>query len=838
MTDAWTPGPAPSNGWTPGPPPAPAPPIAPELPLADQWNPEAGCLSSGCTLSVVGNIILNCAEGASISYAANGALVWSLALNDGSDNVALQQWAGGELVSTPLEVSNTDGSVWFNTPVTLAADPTTAMGAATKDYVDNHSGGIPEAPMDNYPYARYMAGWERLPQTYIPEAPGGQIFARFNATWTPLPIQDDAPGDGSTYGRSNGAWNQALAITGGTVTGSLTVNQVLTVQGSNSLVLNAPVTGGSQRAILGMASNITRWQLMLGDGTAEGANNAGANFSLSAYGVAGAFLGNWLTITRATGAAVFGGPVTANAGLAVNGSLAVPGPGNFILLGGNPGDFLQTNGLGVLAWAPSAGGGGGIPDAPADSRNYARFNNTWAAIAGFPEAPADGQLYGRQSLGWAVIPGGGGGIADAPNDGTSYARKSAAWAHLTHNDITDWAATLASYATTAQLAAYVPLAGGAMTGTLYLPYDPIVPLGAATKQYVDAHAGGIGEAPTDGQLYSRQSSAWTPTVVPLGDNRIINGDMRVDQRNNGAAGTGIGVFTVDRWFFGTNVAGNILNWGRNYNGGSNTAQFVAAGFPYNLGFQVFQARTLAAADYFALYQPIEADMVGDFAWGTTNARPVTLSFWVLSNQIGLFSGSIRNYAGTRSYPFTFNIPTGGVATRIVVNIPGDTTGTWVMSGPGGALHVLFDLGSGANFRGAAGVWTTGNLVGVTGAVSLVATIGLIFSISGIKLEVGSVATPFNRQSMAKTLADCQRYYQSFSHTFNCWQGAGAFFYGAETYPQVMRASPTAAVSGQSYTNSSAYTVSNLATNNFLAYATATALGYAYASAVVALTAEI
>jgi hypothetical protein len=824
VTDSWTPGPAPSNGWTPGPPPAPAPPIAPELPLADQWNPEAGCLSSGCTLSVVGNIILNCAEGASISYAANGSLIWSLALNDGSDNVALQQWAGGELVSTPLEVSNTDGSVWFNTPVTLAADPTTAMGAATKDYVDNHSGGIPEAPMDNYTYARYMATWERLPQTYIPEAPNtGQRFGRFNSIWQLDAIQVDAP-DSSNYVRQNGAWTAAayLPLAGGTITGSLTVNQVMTVQGPNSLVLNAPLN--NPRAILCSASNVMRWVLNLGDGTTEGLNNVGANFSLQAYSTTGPLLGTWLTIARADGSTTFNGSgVTINGGLAVNGLLALAGPANLAIFGGAAGQVLSTNGSGILYWAnPGSGGGGG-------------------------------------------------GIDDAPIDGTSYARKSAAWVHLTHSDITDWATSIplasstppamdgtaapgvattfsrgdhvhptdTSRAAASALASYVPLAGGSMTGTLFLPYDPIVPLAAATKQYVDAHAGGIGEAPTDGQLYSRQSSAWTPTVVPLGDNRIINGDMRVDQRNNGAAGTATNVYTVDRWLYGTNVAGNILNWGRNYNGGSNTAQFLAAGFPYNLGFQVFQARTLAAADYFALYQPIEADMVGDLAWGTTNARPVTLSFWVLSNQTGTFSGSIRNYAGTRSYPFTFNISTVVVATRIVVNIPGDITGTWVVSGNAGALIVGFDLGAGVNWRGPAGAWTAGNLIGATGAVSLAATIGLIFSIGGVKLEVGNIATPFNRQSLARTFADCQRYYiRDALLGATSYALAGGTFWNSSMLPTTMRASPTMTVAGSSYTNCSTPAIAPESASSFYINALATVTGGATWYAAFTASAEL
>jgi hypothetical protein len=438
-----------TNQWVPG--PAPAPPAwVPPLPPANEWSPAEGCGSGGP--AIASGIVLT-ARPATIT-----AMPWVVTVNDGGSpaNFSVDHYdSSGNLIDSPIVISGVDGSVL------LAQDPTQPMGAATKEYVDSHAGGgdVEEAPMDNYPYARYMATWERLPLTYIPEAPGGQVFGRFNGTWLPVPIQADAPSDGGTYGRSNGAWNPALALTGGTITGSLTVNQVLTVQGPNSLVLNAPIN--NQRSIMSMTSNLARWVLTLGDMTTEDASNHGANFSLSAYGVTGAFLGNWLTMARSDGSAAFAGPLNANGGLAVNGVLALQGPGSFYLPGGAPGDFLQTNGAGALAWAPTAGGGGGIPDAPSDSRNYARFNNTWAAIVSFPEAPADG---------------------------AAYARKSLAWAHLTSADITDWAVALAGYATTAQLANYVPLAGGAMTGTLYLPYDPIVPLGAATKQYVDNKA--------------------------------------------------------------------------------------------------------------------------------------------------------------------------------------------------------------------------------------------------------------------------------------------------------------------------------------------------------------
>ena len=188
-----------------------------------------------------------------------------------------------------------------------------------------------------------------------------------------------------------------------------------------------------------------------------------------------------------------------------------------------------------------------------------------------------------------------------------------------------------------------------------------------------------------------------------------------------------------------------------------SAAMTSNGFPACLTLTSLSAYVALAADQFAVWQAIEADMVSDFAWGTANAQPVTLSFW-FNGSAGTYSGSVQNYATTRSYPFTFNLPATGWS-KIVLTIPGDTGGTWVMSGNGGALYLNFDLGSGANNRGAAtGAWQNANVSGVTGTTSVVATNGAAVQITGVKLEIGSVATPFNRQSLAKSMADCQRYY--------------------------------------------------------------------------------
>jgi hypothetical protein len=347
-------------------------------------------------------------------------------------------------------------------------------------------------------------------------------------------------------------------------------------------------------------------------------------------------------------------------------------------------------------------------------------------------------------------------------------------------------------------ASRLALTGGTLTGPLTLVSDPTAALQPATKQYVDA-------------------------LPVAGSNRIINGDMRWDQRNNGATGTAITVYTVDRWLYGGTQAAKGT-WGR-------VTPSAAPNFGYHLGFTSSSAYTALATDAFDFIQPIEADMVTDFAWGTPQAQPVTLSFWVLSSLSGTFSGCLYNAPtpATRSYPFTFSIPTANTWTKIVITIPGDTGGTWVMNGNLAAFYVAFDLGSGASFRGPAGAWASANYRGATGAVSVVATNGATFSLTGVKLEVGSIATPFNRQSLAKSLTDCQRYYQT-GQLYNApgiTTTASAAVAMATSPVVTMRASPTTGILTNSSNNLSSVVVgANL--NMFTASGTATAAGvYAF-----------
>ena len=329
--------------------------------------------------------------------------------------------------------------------------------------------------------------------------------------------------------------------------------------------------------------------------------------------------------------------------------------------------------------------------------------------------------------------------------------------------------------------AYLPLAGGTMSGPIVLPADPTANLQAATKRYVDA---GIAAVPNG-----------------IGSNRIINGDMRVNQRG-AISGSATG-YNLDRWNY-TATQATKITWSQNTGGPPN--------FPYYFAGQSFGPYTALATDQFNFTQPIEADMVSDFNWGTPQAQPFTLSFWASANITGTFSGAIFNYPTppTRSYPFTFSIPVAGVWTKYSITIPGDTGGTWVMSGNAAAFAVNFDFGAGANFRGAAGAWASANLRGVTGAASIVASNGGALMLTGVKLEVGSVATPYNRQTMAKSLADCQRYYQQYTAFIVSGYGvAGGGIQNQFTYPVPMRAQPTIAPNTQTYANASTLIINNI-----------------------------
>jgi hypothetical protein len=235
-------------------------------------------------------------------------------------------------------------------------------------------------------------------------------------------------------------------------------------------------------------------------------------------------------------------------------------------------------------------------------------------------------------------------------------------------------------------------------------------------------------------------------------NRIINGGMTIDQRNAGASVTPVsGAYTLDRWVASQTTASKFSV---QQNAGAVTPP---VGFVNYLGVTSLSAYSILSSDVFNIIQRIEGNNVADLAWGTANASTVTLSFWVRSSLTGTFGGALRNSAADRSYPFAYTISAVNTWEQKTITIAGDTSGTWLTTN-GIGINVFFGLGVGSTFSGTAGAWASADYRSATGATSVVGTNGATFYITGVQLEKGSTATPFEFRSIGTELALCQRYY--------------------------------------------------------------------------------
>lgn len=249
-------------------------------------------------------------------------------------------------------------------------------------------------------------------------------------------------------------------------------------------------------------------------------------------------------------------------------------------------------------------------------------------------------------------------------------------------------------------------------------------------------------------------NGYTPTASNMaGRNRIINGDMRVSQRF-GATSTGTisgGAYTLDRWL--AIVVGGTANLS------AQQTTTAPTGFYNSLAVTVGTGVTPAGTDERSMAQKIEGLNVADLAWGTANAKPVTISFWVRSSVTGTFGFTITNNAFNRTLVQSYVINSADTWEHKTITISGDTSGTWLKDN-GAGIALYWDLGVGTTYSGtASSSWQAAGYEGLTGGTKLSATTGATFYLTGVQLEEGSVATPFEHRQYGQELALCQRYYE-------------------------------------------------------------------------------
>lgn len=252
-------------------------------------------------------------------------------------------------------------------------------------------------------------------------------------------------------------------------------------------------------------------------------------------------------------------------------------------------------------------------------------------------------------------------------------------------------------------------------------------------------------------------------------NRIINGDMRIDQRNAGAAVTiTASTYTLDRWRIGSNLSGKVS---------IQQSSVAPSGFTNSLLVTSLSNNTPGTFDILAMQQNIEGLNCSDLGWGTANAKPITVSFWVRSSLTGTFGGSMLD-AGVggstwTSYGFTYTINSANTWEYKTVTIPGPTSGVWPKDNSGG-ISLYFNIATGSAYSVAGGTWTTGITPArsASGVVNLASTNGATFYITGVQLEAGSVATPFEYRPYGTELTLCQRYFYRMNAQATVAQGFG------------------------------------------------------------------
>ena len=269
-------------------------------------------------------------------------------------------------------------------------------------------------------------------------------------------------------------------------------------------------------------------------------------------------------------------------------------------------------------------------------------------------------------------------------------------------------------------------------------------------------------------------------------NLIINGDMRIAVRGS-TSNDEDGYKHIDRWRVSCGSDGASITTSQETDS--------PADFVNSLKYTCTSAAG-STANSSTFNQFIEGQNIAHLNWGSSDAKAVTLSFWVKCSVANIVLGGVlRNSAYDMTYPFTYT--TNGTAntwTKYTITIPGPTSGTWLTTN-GLGIDVGFNLGSASARLATVNTWANSIARGPTGASSLTTVVNSTFFLTGVQLEVGDVATDFEHRSYSDELARCQRYYYKHIAGNNLvvclgFSSATNQVSGYIQFPTTMRATPS------------------------------------------------
>lgn len=342
---------------------------------------------------------------------------------------------------------------------------------------------------------------------------------------------------------------------------------------------------------------------------------------------------------------------------------------------------------------------------------------------------------------------------------------------------------------------------------------------AASKADLRAN---LAAAKSEIEALQTQVGTLSPYVFYGARNRLLNSSMNIDQRNAGVAksipaGTTTGLFGPDRWHGVSVAAGGVFS----------LQQLTASpptGFSSYLRVLVTTNKgALASADYHYLGQAVEGYNWYNMLYGTSSALPAVLTFWVRGSIAGNYSVALQNAAGANSCVVSYTINSANVWEFKTVLFSACTIGTWSTVNTT-SVRLRFDLGSGTNFNAvSANVWAASGKGNIVGAVSLIGTTSATLDITGVQLEPGTAATPYENRMIATELMTCQRYFSNGQFSYGGSVTIGNTVYSFVTINNYLRGTPTIVRSTESIVNLTTPTVTPAPTG-FIIQGTGTATG--------------